>query len=138
MWCCTPLIPIAWEMEIKRMMVWGQCRQKVMETLSQPLRWLWDYKPVIPVLQEAKIEGSWSRLAWPKMWDFIWKIIEANRAEAQSSIPSRQIYSCEFRIGIGFKEVLWKYSVNLYGLYWNTTSNNQIDILTSELHGSFM
>jgi hypothetical protein len=40
-------------MEIRRIMVLGQHRQKVHETPSQSVSWAWWYMSVISVIQEA-------------------------------------------------------------------------------------
>jgi hypothetical protein len=52
-------------------MVRGQPRHKVRETLSQPLSGLSDGLYVIPAVQEAYVEGFWSRLAQAKTQDAI-------------------------------------------------------------------
>jgi hypothetical protein len=47
------------EAEIKRIMACGQPRQKVSETMSQPINQAWDrFTSVTLAMQEAKIGGA--------------------------------------------------------------------------------
>jgi hypothetical protein len=53
-----PIIPATWEMEIGRIMVQRQPRQKVIENPSQQKSSMWRCMSVIPVMWEAQIGGS--------------------------------------------------------------------------------
>jgi hypothetical protein len=55
MWL-TPLILVIWE--ITRMEIWGQSRQKVRETLSQPMAWCGGVHLSSQLYGEAQIGGS--------------------------------------------------------------------------------
>jgi hypothetical protein len=49
----TRVIPATWEAEIGRTAVGGQPRQKVSETQSQPIIWVWWHWPDLSATQEA-------------------------------------------------------------------------------------
>jgi hypothetical protein len=61
----TPVIPNSQEVEIKRIAIPGQCRQKVSENPSQQNKpsdnrpYAWWYMSIIPAMQSPWVGGPW-------------------------------------------------------------------------------
>jgi hypothetical protein len=64
-----PRIPATLELEIGRVMVGCQSRQKARVAPSQPIKAGPGDVPVFPAMQEGKMGGSQSKPAWAKTQD---------------------------------------------------------------------
>jgi hypothetical protein len=60
------VIPTTWKVEIKKIMVGGQSRQKVRGTPSQPIAGCGSMYPLSQIIREASVEES-QRPAWAKI-----------------------------------------------------------------------
>jgi hypothetical protein len=54
---------LAWEVEIRRIIVQGQLGQKVLETRMSTNSWVWWHAPITPAMWEAEI-GLMYKPAW--------------------------------------------------------------------------
>jgi hypothetical protein len=80
-WWYTFVIPVTHEVEIRRITIWGQTRQEVSKTTSQPTKKLGVIACACHPRYVGGITGTLqSGMAQEKLWDPIWKITKIKRA----------------------------------------------------------